>query len=97
MAGWVGVLFDVIQMVMGDLLVQTTEDLHGQAESGPNDLPLLHARDKRSGEILASVEVPVPGQYGMMTYMHDGVQYLLMQAGSVRRNQPGQLVALRLP
>ncbi|MXX06753.1 MAG: hypothetical protein F4122_10375 [Gammaproteobacteria bacterium] len=86
-----------IQMVMGDLLVQTTEDLRGQAESGPNGLPLLHARDKRSGEILASVEVPVPGQYGMMTYMHDGVQYLLMQAGSVRRGLPGQLVALRLP
>ena len=86
-----------IQMVMGDLLVQTTEDLRGQAESGPNGLPLLHARDKRTGEILASIEVPVPGQYGMMTYMHNGTQYLLMQAGSVRRNLPGQLVALRLP
>ena len=86
-----------IQMVMGDLLVQTTEDLRGQAESGSNGLPLLHARDKQTGEILASLEVPVPGQYGMMTYMHDGAQYLLMQAGSVRRGLPGQLVALRLP
>ena len=86
-----------IQMVMGDLLVQTSEDLRGQAELGENGLPLLHARDKRTGEILASVEVPIPGQYGMMTYLDDGVQYILMQAGSARRGQPGALVALRLP
>ena len=86
-----------IQMVMGDLLVQTTEDLRGEAELGENGLPLLRARDKRTGEIVASVEVPIPGQYGMMTYLHRGVQYVLMQAGSARRGQPGALVALRLP
>ena len=86
-----------IQMVVGDLLVQTTEDLRGEAELGANGLPLLRARDKRSGEILASVEVPIPGQYGMMTYLADGVQYILMQTGSARRGQPGALVALRLP
>ena len=56
-----------IQMVMGDLLVQTTEDLRGEAELGENGLPLLRARDKRTGEVLASVEVPIPGQYGMMS------------------------------
>ena len=86
-----------IQMVVGDLLVQTTEDLRGEAELGDNGLPLLRARDKRTGEIVASVEVPIPGQYGMMTYLDDGVQYILMQAGSARRRQPGALVALRLP
>ena len=47
--------------------------------------------------MLASVEVPIPGQYGMLTYLHRGVQYVLMQAGSARRGQPGALVALRLP
>ena len=26
--------------------------------------------DKRTGEILGSVPLPAPGQYGMMTYMH---------------------------
>ena len=86
-----------IQMVMGDLLVQTSEDLRGEAEFGDTGLPLLHARDKRTGEILASLEVPAPGQYGMMTYLHDGVQYIVMQTGSARRGQPGALVALRLP
>lgn len=86
-----------IQMVMGDLLVQTTEDLRGEAELNENGMPMLHARDKRTGEILASAEIPIPGQYGMMTYMHDGVQYIVVQSGSVRRGQPGALVALRLP
>ena len=84
-------------MVVGDLLVQTTEDLRGEAELGANGLPLPRARDKRTGEIMASVEVPIPGQYGMMTYLDDGVQYILTQAGSARRRQPGALVALRLP
>ena len=32
-----------------------------------------------------------------MTYMHEGVQYIVLQSGSVRRRQPGALVALRLP
>jgi glucose dehydrogenase len=86
-----------IQMVMGDLLVQTTEDLRGETEVNAKGMPMLHARDKRTGQILASVEIPMPGQYGMMTYMHEGKQYVLVQAGSARRNQPGSLVALTLP
>ena len=86
-----------IQMVMGDLLVQTTEDLRGETELSENGMPMLHARDKRTGLIVASVEIPIPGQYGMMTYLHDGMQYIVMQAGSARRNQPGALVALTLP
>ena len=86
-----------VQMVMGDLLVQTTEDLRGDTEVNENGMPLLHARDKRTGEILASLEIPIPGQYGMMSFMHDGKQYLVMQAGSAKRDQPGALVALTLP
>ncbi|MDA1373059.1 MAG: PQQ-binding-like beta-propeller repeat protein [Proteobacteria bacterium] len=86
-----------IQMVMGDLLVQTTEDLRGEAELNANGMPVLNARDKQTGEILASAEIPIPGQYGMMTYLHNGVQYIVVQSGSVRRGQPGALVALRLP
>jgi quinoprotein glucose dehydrogenase len=86
-----------IQMVVGDLLVQTTEDLRGNTEVNENGMPVLNARDKRTGEILASVELPRPGLYGMMTYMDDGRQYILVQSGSARRGQPGALVALRLP
>jgi quinoprotein glucose dehydrogenase len=86
-----------IQMVVGDLLVQTTENLRGDAEVSDNGLPLLHARDKRTGEILASVELPIPGQYGMMTYLHEGKPYIVVQAGSAKGKQPGSLVALTLP
>jgi len=86
-----------IQIVMGDLLVQTSEDLRGETEMNEKGEPLLHARDKRTGQILASVPLPVPGQYGMMTFMHDGKQYIVVQAGSARRKQPGSLIALTLP
>ena len=88
---------NAIVMVTGTLLLQTSEDLRGEAESNEKGLPLLHARDKRTGQILASVPLPFPGQYGMMTFMHDGKQYLVVQTGSARRNQPGSLVALALP
>ena len=86
-----------IQMVMGDLLVQTTEDLRGDTEVNASGMPMLHARNKRTGQILSSVEIPIPGQYGMMTYMHEGQQYLVVQAGSAKRDQPGSLMALTLP
>jgi quinoprotein glucose dehydrogenase len=86
-----------IQMVVGDLLVQTTEDLRGETEVNEKGMPLLHARDKRTGKILASVELPIPGNYGMMSFMHEGKQYIVVQTGSARRNQPGALVALALP
>jgi glucose dehydrogenase len=86
-----------IQLVMGDLLLQTTEDLRGDTEVNENGMAMLHARHKRTGEILASVELPRPGQYGMMAYMHEGKQYIVLQTGSAKRNQPGALVALALP
>ena len=86
-----------IQMVVGDLLLQTTEDLRGNTEVNENGMPVLNARDKRTGEILARVELPRPGLYGMMSFMHEGKQYILVQTGSAKRGQPGALVALTLP
>ena len=86
-----------IQMVTGDLLVQTRALSQGEAQYDP-DAPLeLHARDKRTGEILGSVPLPAPGQYGMMTYMHEGKQYIVVQIGSFRTDFPGSLVAYALP
>ena len=90
-AGW------SIQMVMGDLLVQTRALSQGGQQIVP-DAPLeLHGRDKLTGEILGSVELPAPGQYGMMTYMHQGKQYIVVQIGSVQTDFPAALVALTLP
>jgi glucose dehydrogenase len=86
-----------IQMIAGDLLVQTRALSQGDAQYDP-DAPLeLHARDKRTGEILGSVPLPAPGQYGMMTYMHEGKQYIVVQIGSFRTGSPGALVAYALP
>ena len=56
---------------------------------------VLHALDKKTGKRLATVALPAPGQYGMMTYLHEGRQYIVVQIMSA--NHPGSLVALRLP
>ena len=86
-----------IQMVMADLLVQTRALSEGGQQIVP-DAPLeLHARDKMTGELLGSVELPAPGQYGMMTYMHEGKHYIVVQIGSVQTDFPASLVALALP
>ncbi len=86
-----------LQMVTGSLLVQTRALSQGTAQIVP-DAPLeLHARDKQTGEILASVDLPAPGHYGIMTYMHAGKQYIVVQVGSVHLDFPGSLVALTLP
>ncbi|MFP3948776.1 MAG: PQQ-binding-like beta-propeller repeat protein, partial [Longimicrobiales bacterium] len=89
--------FGSLQMVAGDLLVQTTAMSEGQAQMAPDGPVLLHARDKRTGEIVGSVELPAPGQYGMMTYMHEGRQYIVVQVGSTHTDFPGSLAALALP
>jgi glucose dehydrogenase len=86
-----------IQMVTGSLLVQTRAYSSGPGQSVPDEPFELHARDKETGEILASVGLPAPGQYGMMTYMHEGKQYIVVQTGNVHVNYPGSLVALTLP
>ena len=90
-AGW------SIQLVTGDLLVQTRALSEGTRQIVP-DAPLtLDGRDKWTGEILGSVELPAPGQYGMMTYLHEDKQYIVVQVGSVHTDFPGSLVALALP
>ncbi|MEX0891089.1 MAG: pyrroloquinoline quinone-dependent dehydrogenase, partial [Gemmatimonadota bacterium] len=57
---------------------------------GSDGTPYLYAHDKRTGERLGQVALPALSTYGMMTYMHEGVQYLAVPL-------PGRLVALRLP
>jgi len=86
-----------IQMVMGDILVQTRALSEGGIQMVP-DAPLtLNARDKMTGEILATAPLPAPAQYGMMTYMHEGKHYIVVQIGSSRSDDPAALVALALP
>jgi quinoprotein glucose dehydrogenase len=90
-AGW------SIQMVSGGILVQAQALSQGGAQFEPDGPLELLARDKMTGEILAIVPLPAPAQYGMMTYMHDGRQYIVVQIGSIHGDFPGSLVAYRLP
>ena len=62
---------------------------------GSGGASVLHALDKMTGERLGTVELPAPGQYGIMTYMHEGQQHIVVQIAGV--GMPGALVALLLP
>ena len=55
----------------------------------------LNAYNKRSGKKIGSVKIPAAGQYGMMSYTHEGKQYVVVQIGGAQ--YPGSLVALTLP
>jgi quinoprotein glucose dehydrogenase len=72
-----------IQMVMGDLLVAEWETEEG---------PTLHAYNKLTGEKVGEIALPGPGEYGMMTYIHEGRQHIIVQTGD-----PARLVNLTLP
>ncbi len=60
------------QLVTANLLIHT-----GNATDGT---PMLYAVDKATGERLGAIELPVNVRYGIMTYMHGGEQYLVVQA-----------------
>ena len=62
---------------------------------GAGGASVLHALDKMTGERLGTLQLPAPGQYGMMGYMHQGQQYVVVQIGGAE--YPSSLVALRLP
>ncbi len=44
--------------------------------------PHLFAIDKATGRELARVQVPETSRYGMMSYVHHGEQYIILQTGS---------------
>ena len=76
-----------VSMVTGSLLLTTR---------GSNGPAVLDARNKLTGDLVGSVELPAPGQYGMMTYMHEGEQYIVVQVAQGGVMQ-GALAALKLP
>ena len=57
----------------------------------------LYAYDKRTGDLLARIELP-GAQTGLpMTYLHEGRQYVVMTVGDNDPRVPARLVALALP
>ena len=70
------------QIVTPTMLLYT-----GNASDGT---PHLYAVDKATGERLGQVELPGNPRYGMMTFMHEGRQRIVIQA-------PNMLMAMSLP
>ncbi len=62
---------------------------------GRGGRPLLYATDKATGERLGTVEIPASTNTALMTYMHEGKQYIVLPVGG--RGYSGSLVALALP
>ena len=60
---------------------------------GTDDGPRLVARDKRTGEIVGSVDLPAQAIGTPMTYMYEGMQYIALTIGG----EVPELIALRLP
>ena len=73
------------------VLVTSTLMMYGEGRGGE---PLFHAVDKRTGETLATIQLPAPTNTAPMTFMHDGVQYIVAAIGG--GGHPGSLVALRV-
>ena len=70
-------------MVTPDVLLHT-------AIGDDGETPFLFAVDKATGTRIGGIETPGLGLYGMMSYMHEGRQRILLQT-------PGRLVALSIP
>ena len=49
--------------------------------NGSDGTPYVYAVDKATGEQIGRVEAPADHRYGMMTYIHEGKQYVLLQTG----------------
>ncbi len=58
-------------------------------------VPALRAFDKATGELAAEVELPAHSDGSPITYLHRGVQYLVVSIGG--RGEPFELIAYRLP
>ena len=58
-----------------------TKSLFIYASEASDGTPMLYFVDKLTGETLGSVETEERTRYGMMTYMHDDKQYIMLQTG----------------
>jgi quinoprotein glucose dehydrogenase len=70
------------QIVTRTLLMYTGE--------GSDGTPYLYAVNKATGETIGRVALPGDPRYGIMTYLHEGKQHVVIQA-------PNMLIGLRLP
>jgi len=67
-----------------------TETLLIYGSQTSDGTPHLFAVDKKTGKTVAKAKVEGMPRYGMMTYVHNGHQYVMVQAGP-------KLLAMALP
>ena len=82
------------KMVRGGMLVTKTLLFAGATEGQYGD-PYLQAFDKRTGDRIATVEMPGLVTGVPMTFSLSGKQYIVVAVAG--RNHPAELVALTLP
>jgi quinoprotein glucose dehydrogenase len=75
------------------LLVTRTLLFAGEGWTGE---PFFRAYDKKTGEVLAEIEIPAQATGLPMTYMHRGKQYIVFAAGDGKTEHPAELIALAL-
>jgi quinoprotein glucose dehydrogenase len=63
--------------------------------SGEGVGPWFRALDKRTGEMIAEIELPGATSGNPMTFMHEGKQYIVVAISE--GGQPSELIALTLP
>ena len=56
---------------------------------------MFRAYDKRTGAVVAEIELPSKATGAPMTYLHEGRQYIVIAVATQRH--PAELVALALP
>ncbi|HXV60088.1 MAG TPA: PQQ-binding-like beta-propeller repeat protein [Vicinamibacteria bacterium] len=75
------------------ILVTKTLVLAGEGWGGGRG---LYAYEKRTGEVLARIELPGVQTGVPMSYLHEGRQYVVVSVGDPATKTPAQLVALAL-
>ena len=76
--------------------------IYGEGRGGGS---VLHAHDKTTGARIGTVNIPAPTNTAVMTFMHEGVQYIVApiggraggRGGGAGGQHPGAFAALRLP
>jgi quinoprotein glucose dehydrogenase len=76
----------------GPLLTKTLL-ITGMESGGTDDGPQLVARDKMTGQIVGTIDLPGVGLGTPMTYMVDDEQYVALTVST----NPPQLVSFKLP
>ena len=79
---------------LGNATALITRSLLMYAE-GRGGNPTWYAHDKTTGERIGSIDIPTPVSTAPMTYLHDGVQFIVLPVSG--NGVPTSLVALRLP